>query len=281
MPDAPTRSVEHWTRAALLAAAVPALVGSALIMRAIDVDRVDIAQQLAVMLLAATAAMLVPTAKRHGSDERSPAWPALVLAACLFLPLTDSQEWGPRRWLYFGGFGLYVAPVVIPALLLGAGGRPAAALLLGGLALTVQPDAAQLTALAVASSPLLFTSRHGWVMPLFTAAAFLVAVLVCWRIPDPLAPVDHVEGVLRIAASMGPLVLGGALLAALLPSMTLLRLAVQHRSASLLSAGLYFATLVCLAPLEVTPVPLLGFGSGPILGYALMVWVVAPLAFRR
>lgn len=39
---------------------------------------------------------------------------------------------------------------------------------------------------------------------------------------------------------------------------------------SALAVAVYYATLFALAPLEITPVPLLGFGSGPILGYFLV-----------
>ena len=77
---------------------------------------------------------------------------------------------------------------------------------------------------------------------------------------------------LRLAASGGRITFAGAMLAAILPSLTMGWLSFRLRSAGLLAVGLYFIVLVCLAPLEVTPVPLLGLGSGPIVGYALMVW---------
>ena len=46
----------------------------------------------------------------------------------------------------------------------------------------------------------------------------------------------------------------------------------------LLAVAMYYVALVGLAPLEITPVPLLGFGAGPILGYLLMVLVSARVA---
>jgi len=259
------------TRVALLLAAGPAVLAGALVMRAAGVDRVDIAQHVGVALVFATLAALTPTWRPR--DEGPPRWwPSALLAACLFLPLTDSQDWGPRRWLYFGGLGLYVAPVVLPVLLLGVGRLPAVSLLSAGLALLLQPDAAQLTALAVASIPVLVASTHRPVAKLLIALSLLVAVYVGWTLPDPLAPVDHVEGLLRLAASFGALALGGAVLAAVIPSLTMWRLSFRLRSAGLLAVGLYYIVLIGLAPLEVTPVPLLGFGAGPIVGYALMAW---------
>lgn len=268
------------TRAALLLAAAPAVLASALVMRAVELDRVDITQQLGVALISAACAALTPSFRRD-SDASPRWWPPVVLAACLFFPLADSQDWGPRRWLYFGGFGLYVAPIVLPVLLLSAGPWPAASLWVGGLALLLQPDAAQLTALAAASLPLLLASRHARLARLSTALALLAAVFVCWQRPDPLAPVDHVEGALRLAGAQGPLAITGALAAVLLPSAILSWMSFRLRSAGLLAAALYFAALVCLAPLEVTPVPFLGFGSAPIIGYALMAWTATRRTDRR
>ena len=46
-------------------------------------------------------------------------------------------------------------------------------------------------------------------------------------------------------------------------------------SAGPLAVAVYYATLFALAPLQTTPVPLLGFGAGPILGYLLVASVVS------
>jgi hypothetical protein len=48
-----------------------------------------------------------------------------------------------------------------------------------------------------------------------------------------------------------------------------------------MAVAIYYTTLVALAPLEITPVPLIGFGAGPILGYLLMVLVSSRRAVRH
>jgi hypothetical protein len=64
-------------------------------------------------------------------------------------------------------------------------------------------------------------------------------------------------------------------LAAALPVMALGWLARKTSSPGILAACLYFTVLYLLAPAQVTPVPLIGFGAGPVIGYFIMadqVW---------
>lgn len=96
--------------------------------------------------------------------------------------------------------------------------------------------------------------------------------------PDPLSPVAHVEGVFQLAASVGPLALASAWSAAMLPVATLLWLGVSTRNRGLLAAATYYGALLAHAPLLVTPVPLLGYGAAPILGYAAMAALPTPSA---
>ncbi|MEJ1932297.1 hypothetical protein WDZ92_18835, partial [Nostoc sp. NIES-2111] len=150
------------------------------------------------------------------------------------------------------------------------------------LALTLQPDAAQLTAYSVAILTSLLTSKVSR-LPRSLAAAIPVLLLLClaiaWRIPDPLAPVPYVEGVFTIAATTSPIVLCAALAFAAMPVAGFVWLARAHRypanlplatlPLATLPTAAYYATLFALAPLQITPVPLLGYGAGPILGYFL------------
>jgi len=298
----------------LLAAAVPALLGSVGLMHGAGVSTSLMIQQAVVFV--ATIVLLGPALARL--PRREAPWPGapVMLAALLLLPLVMSAEPGPRRWLLLGPFRLYLAPMVIPVLLLLLGRREKArplwslgAMLLAGVALLLQPDAAQATALGVALVPLLWSSRlwnsrqgnpglwrsqtapestsNGWGgLRLIVAVAMLLLVGMAWRRPDPLQPVLHVEGVFALAASLGPVALGGAILAAALPSVALFWQARRMRSSEagavgVYSIALYYAALLGLAPLQLTPVPLLGFGAGPLTGYGLVTMLVSRSQVHR
>ena len=106
------------------------------------------------------------------------------------------------------------------------------------------------------------------------AGMLLIGVIATWRLPDPLAPVPYVEGVFRLAADVSPWALAAAVLSAVLPVATLAHVARQNRSVGVLAVAVYLAGVFALAPLQVTPVPLLGFGAGPILGYFLAAGLI-------
>jgi hypothetical protein len=213
------------------------------------------------------------------------------LAFSLWLPIAVDSEAGPERWLNFGGIRLYLAPAVVPltVFLLGAPTAIPSVVYMGivatvAIALTLQPDAAQLTAYAFAMlTTFIASGGHRW-LRVSLLALLMVCLTVAWRIPDPLAPVPYVEGVFGIAAEASPVALLAALTFAAIPVAGFVWVARANRCNGALAVAAYYATLFALAPLQVTPVPLLGFGAGPILGYFLVTgarrWITreTPLA---
>ncbi len=247
--------------------------------------QVLVVQQAVIASMSAAAVLLyVHWAKLRPAQVLSPL-ALLAIAVVLFWPTLTGSSTSVHRWLNLFGFRLYVAPVVLPLLLLlwhQALSRrpplPALAILcalLVGMALLVQPDAAQATALAIASIPILGFSSCNLPVRLFLMALLLLAALAAWQTPDLLHPVPYVEGVFHAAGSFSPWALPAAVVAALLPVGALTWLARRQASAGIFGVALYFATLYLLAPLQTTPVPLLGFGAGPILGYFVMVAHIA------
>lgn len=271
----------------LIVAAIPALLGSVLLLTFASVPRALLLQQAIVGIAAVVSALLSARYSSSSSAEYKTPWLLLGMAAVVCAPILGGASSTPHRWLGLFGFRLYVAPVVLPVFLLvwhhaWSGGREratvaAVAVALVALGLFAQPDAAQLTAFAVASVPILWFSPWNRLAELSALGALLLAAAGAWNAPDPLAPVSYVEGVLLLAADASPWALFGTVLAAALPVTALGWLARQANSPGILAVCLYFLVLYLLAPAQVTPVPLIGFGAGPILSYFIM----ADYAWRR
>ncbi|MBS0658756.1 MAG: hypothetical protein JSR82_10990 [Verrucomicrobia bacterium] len=239
-----------------------------------------LAQQAVFFLVGAAFVFAWPPTPQAARVRQSD-WVVLLLALLLFLPLLGGWGTGPQRWLGLGGFRLYLAPLLLPALLLSETPWRPAAWLLAGAALAAQPDAAQATAWTVAALVGLTAPAGPLVARLGLGAGLLALSIGAWLRPDPLQPVDFVEGVFRLASGIGLPALLGAVLAAILPAVTLGWLAFRRRSVAVASAVAYWLTLVALAPLELTTVPLLGFGAGPVLGYLLTAFLAARALTRR
>jgi hypothetical protein len=135
------------------------------------------------------------------------------------------------------------------------------------LLLLMQPDAAQATAFAGAAFTLLVMNKQRsgatW------AALLVIAGLAAWTWTrsDPLAPVPYVEGIVGLARASGPIWLIGAIVAlAVLPLPFFFAPAGAHAGIAR-ALGVYICVCI-LAPASGNfPVPLLGFGLSPILGY--------------
>lgn len=256
--------------ARLLLAGAPAVAGSLAVMWLAEVPSALLAQQAGAATVAAVVAVML--ARRTTPGATAPRWLVPLLAAALFVPIAIGSGPGPQRWVGAAGVRLYLAPLILPVFLRLAPGSASgvAALIVAGVGLLVQPDAAQATATACAAVALGWATRRAAGLRLGVLAALGACAVAAWRRPDPLAPVPHVEGVFLVAASAGAAALTAAWAAAALPVVTLGWLGVSARDPGLLAPALYYAALLAQAPLLVTPVPLLGYGVAPILGYAAM-----------
>ena len=220
----------------------------------------QVAQQVLFFSVAAVSCALLsrkPLALTDKSRDRALIVAAVLVALPLLLPST-----GPQRWLGAGGFRLYIASVVLPGtlLLLPQARSGGVILLLIAAALAAQPDASQATAFALAGVAVLLRMHLSGLARIGMSVALAGAATVAWLRPDPLEPVSYVEGVLVLAQQVGPLALGFALTALALPVVVLLRLGQTP-------VALYYLAVYFFAYRQLTPMPLLGFGVGPILGY--------------
>lgn len=260
--------------------AAPALALSVWLLRIAEAPRSLLTLQIGAVGVA-VAICVVLTRMRRGTRTVDPQWLALALTSSLFIPLVSGSDDGPERWIALGSVRVYLVPVVLPVALFLLGATPrvpavyAASVIAAAIALLGQPDAAQVTAFAAAILVLLATSRLHVVLRVVLAAMLLSGAVVAWQTPDPLAPVAYVEGVFGLAADVSTLALLAALVAAALPVIALAWVARATRSHGVLAVGAYYAALLALAPWQVTPVPLLGFGAGPILGYFLVTGAIA------
>jgi len=208
----------------------------------------------------AAAAAGAALAWAAGRREALPGWvpwlATLGIAATLLAPGLD----GVHRWLPLGPLRLAASAALAPWLLAAVAGAPGpgalAALAVAQAVHLAQPDAAQATALAVGALPLLLGRRTA--SGAAAAALLTGSAAVAWQPADSLQPVAHVEGILELAWRSGPpwfALAAGALALAFLP---------LRRSPA---AAAYLAAAVACTFGGAFPVPLLGAGAGPVLGW--------------
>ena len=198
-------------------------------------------------------------------------WTAPAALVVIALSFTGAGQEGVHRWVELGPVQLNAAGLVLP-LAIAAYGRErhwiaAGSFAVIGVLLALQPDISQLVGFGLATT-ILAAARFGWRGALATLVVFAVLVAACVLRPDPLQPVDHVEGVFAMAASQSALLAiamaVGLAIAALSPLLLWNVREVRWRGAALAA---YFAVTSLAWLLGAYPVPLAGYGVSFVLGW--------------
>ncbi|EKE80647.1 hypothetical protein A10D4_11831 [Idiomarina xiamenensis 10-D-4] len=192
--------------------------------------------------------------------------------------LADSAE--PKRWMSIGSLRLYVAPLLLPSFIAACamfsdknGKRQMlslTAVLGAALLLTLQPDASQVLALLVAAMVIAVQCRLGVIRLAIVALPAICLALWAFSLPDPLAPVPHVEEVFALALGHS-LWTGIAIIVCAIVLIVGLWMLSVNGPHWLSAIAAYYAVLFLCSTVGITPAPLIGYGAGPILGFGLML----------
>ena len=262
-------------RLTYLLAPVPALVVGVLTMRMSDVPAAQWGQNLAAWVVGTLLCLFLWRTRSSPGRQRWFDFAAVLTLAALAATLLAPGVEGVHRWVPLGPVRLHAAAVLLPLLLVALQGLAqargwwiATAVAAGvALVLLLQPDAAQATAFAAGSLVLLLSLAGR--DPLRLACILVLPVLagLAWLRRDPLAPVPHAEGIVGLAAGLGAGWAAAAVVSLLLlplPFFLAGRGAGKHAG---LALGTYVAITVLAAFVWNFPVPVMGYGVSPIIGY--------------
>jgi len=208
-----------------------------------------------------------------------------IAPAALAATLLNPGQEGVHRWIDLGPLHVNAAAALLPAAVVAlatlADRRWSWMVAAGMLALTVlQPDASQAAALGAGMVVVLASLRAPALVRAGGAAAIVLAVAAACTRPDPLAPVPEVEGAVALAWRLSPV--AAAVAVALLAATALFPLRLAGRSPPFTPALALAAccAVQALAPaFGAFPVPLVGVGMSPVLGFWLGAGALA--AARR
>jgi cell division protein FtsW (lipid II flippase) len=195
----------------------------------------------------------------------------------LLASLANPGQAGVHRWIDIGPVQANVAALLLPAFVVAL-----AALVRDGswiwlacaacaVLLVLQPDASQATAFAAAV--LIVVVRPPVARAIRVSIVVLVSsgAAIAWLRPDPLAPVAEVEGIVGLAYALWPpiaivavVALGGAALAPIVAATRPERSAARTAA---LALGAYFVFSTLTPLFGAFPVPLVGIGVSPVVGF--------------
>ena len=279
-------------------AAVPALCIGAFVMSRSGVEYGLWLQNVVVGAILTVVCVAMAAVPRSRGRTSSAVWTGVTVVALVVLgaALTQAGVDGVRRWLPIGPLRLHVASVALPVLLIAIGrqvnsGAERNRLLLARIVaiatvatLLMQPDASQASAFALAVAVLFLLGRRSSSADWLVVMIVVACAVATWFRSDSLAPVPHVEGVVSLAADIGLAWLTGCLVALVLLPLPFLVTAVSLKGEGTVHLAIaVYLVAVCAAPfIGAYPVPVIGHGLSPILGYFFaLAWSVRSQAAPR
>lgn len=200
-----------------------------------------------------------------------------VMVALLVLPFWFTGLDDIHRWLSFGPINIYVASMILPLLIiylwkLALNNREHYAIGLIFITLFIllfHPDAGQLTAFACAAAIFLWKTIRNWIIKILALTLTAALGIVSWIFLDDLAPVPYVEDILLLTADLRNVwfLLGILSLLLLLGPFFF----YGKRNSISLSLGVYFLMTIIVTFFGNFPVPIMGYGISPIIGYIIAI----------
>lgn len=204
---------------------------------------------------------------------------AVLVAASLFGP----AQQGVHRWLALGPLSINLALLMLPMAVVALDWtRERAAS--WGLAFTIlgllvlQPDASQATAFAGAMALIALRAPLSTSVRLGLAGVAAALAAFSWLRPDPLAPVPEVEEIVALAWSITPVLAVAAvvlIVATSLAPMLGARLAGKRPFGIAVPLSAYVLLTAGMTLFGAFPMPLMGIGMSPIVGFWLGVGLLA------
>jgi len=254
-------------------------------------------QQLVAGLTLTVSCAVICVRRRHTVSRTSQALVVIATAAALLLlsstllaPGVDSI----RRWISVGPVQLHAGFVALPVLIIVASAVARSessrapwiagvSTMIAAAVLAFQPDASQAIAFAIAVLVVLVQRKSASRMEWIAAAVCVGASALALSRPDPLEAVPYVEGIVQLAASSGAALLAAAIVSLVLLPLRFVMHFVKHRDRHEgLGLAAYFVAVCIAAFVAPFPVPILGYGLSPLLGYFVALgWIVRNDALRR
>ncbi len=203
-----------------------------------------------------------------------------VSILALILSLINAGVEGVHRWVYFRPFQLYVSAIVLPIIIINLWSllqedkliKAIISITCVSVILTLQPDASMMTAFSVSSVILLWNKINNPVR-IISIVFFGGLTAVTWVFLDTLEPVSYVEGIFKMVTDMGFLGLVLGVISIGLMIIPFLFLPPNRNKIVSICFGIYYIIILISNVFGNFPIPLMGYGISPIIGYFIsIVW---------
>ncbi len=202
----------------------------------------------------------------------------VICSLSLLLTLINPGTEGVHRWVAVGPVQLYISSIVVPIIIINTWRlleedkikTAIISVICVAVVLTLQPDASMVTAFSVVSTILLWNKINNFSRSICVLFLGGLTVLT-WVFLDVLEPVTYVEGILKLVMDMGILWSVFGVVSLSLTILPFLIFPPNKNKLVSISFGIYFIIIFISNIFGNFPVPLMGYGISPIIGYFISI----------
>jgi hypothetical protein len=260
--------------------AVPSIIIGVIAMYTNKVPLAVFGQNIFCLVLAGIFSYFIVLKKSNVKNNASTNTTTLIVSVILlFLTFISSGIEGVHRWVSVGPIKFYVAVIVIPIIIIELWKLlqmrnwcfSATITIVVSILLTLQPDASMLTAFAISMIMLLWNKINKNIFRSCIVVLLATLIIISWVFLDGLPPVSYVENIVSLVANMGIIWLSlGVISLVILPLPFIFFPPKKYKLLSL-SIGMYFIIVLISTLFGNFPVPLMGYGVSPIIGYFIAI----------
>lgn len=267
-----------------LIVATPSVIIGAIAMRSNNVPSIIFVQNI-VCLLAGWLISCYAISKNSQTRKSKNVGIIILILVVYILTFIDLGMDGVHRWVSLGPIRLYISSIFVPILIielwkqLQKNNEVLVVVITGvvSILIALQPDASQLTAFAIPMMLILISKVNSKIFCYIIVSVLTLVVITSWIFVDSLPAVLYVEEIVSLVMGMGLVwsILGiSSLILLPLPFILLAKANFKMLSRCI---GLYFLIVIITTFFGNFPVPLMGYGISPIIGYLIAItWLIKP-----
>jgi hypothetical protein len=203
----------------------------------------------------------------------------------LLLTLVGNDIDGVHRWIKLAILNVNVAMVVLPITLVVFYNLlmkkklwyPLIIVVAMAIVLTLQPDASQLMSFSIPVIMILFNKNIiiNNILKYIISFTLIILMIFSWIFVDHLAPVSYVEGILGLLYNLSPILWFMGIISLILILFPFIMFPPKEYRCLSTGIGIYYSLVMIATIFGNFPVPFMGYGISPIIGYWIVfIWYI-------